>query len=105
MHRFALLNDTFRKSFYGSQLVMTEAVAALPAEKQARLLGCVRSFDAFTPDNDPGGEHDLGVFKLEGERFFFRIDYYNADMTNDSEDPSDENKTTRVLTVGFLSEY
>ncbi len=105
MHNIALLNDTLRMSFFGGKVVMTAAVAALPVERQARLLERVRSFDAFTPDNDPHGEHDLGVFELEGERFFFKIDYYNAEMTNDSEDPSDQKKTNRVLTVGFLSEY
>jgi hypothetical protein len=105
MHIIAFLNDTLRQSFYGGKVVMTEAVAALPAEMQAQVMKCVHSFDAFTRDNDPQGEHDLGVFELEGERFFFKIDYYNADMTNDSEDPSDQKKTTRVLTIGFLSEY
>ena len=84
---------------------MTEAVAALPAKKKAEVMERVRSFDAFTRDSDPQGEHDLGVFELEGEHFFFKIDYYDAEVTNDSEDPSDPKKTTRVLTVGFLSEY
>ena len=104
-HSIALLNDTLRQSFYGGKLVMTAALAALPVEERARVVHRVRSFDAFTPDNDPHGEHDFGCFELEGERFFFKIDYYNTDMTGGSEDPSDQKKTTRVLTVGFLSDY
>ena len=105
MHSIALLNDTLRMSFYGGKLVMTAAVAALPAEKQAQVMDRVRSFDAFTPDNDPHGEHDFGSFELGGERFFFKVDYYNADITAGSEDPSEAKKTTRVLTVGFMSDY
>lgn len=105
MPSIADLNDALRMSFYGGKLVMTAAFAALPVEKQARVTDRVRSFDAFTPDNDPHGEHDFGCFELEGQRFFFKVDYYDKDMTAGSEDPADPAKTTRVLTVGFMADY
>jgi hypothetical protein len=36
----------------------------------------VASFNEFTSDNDPYGEHDFAAFDLDGERFNFKIDYY-----------------------------
>ena len=105
MPTVAHLNDAMRTTFSGGKVVMTAAVAALPEAKLAQVLHRTRTFDAFTPDNDPYGEHDFGSFELEGEKFFFKHDYYNADMSGGSEDPSDPTKTTRVLTIGFMSDY
>jgi hypothetical protein len=59
----------------------------------------VRSFDEFTPGNDPYGEHDFGAFDLDGERFNFKIDYYAPDMLHGSDDPANPEKTVRVLTI------
>jgi hypothetical protein len=28
-------------------------------------------------NNDPYGEHDFGSFELAGEKFFWKIDYYD----------------------------
>ena len=49
----------------------------------------VQSFSNFTKDNDPHGEHDFGSFEVEGETYFFKIDYYALDMEGGSEDPAD----------------
>ena len=51
------------------------------------------------------GEHDFGNFEIKGERFFFKLDYYNLEMDGGSEDPADPTKTTRVLTVMKAEEY
>lgn len=68
------------------------------------------AFDAFTEDNDPHHEHDFGSIDYEGNRIFWKIDYYDhasfgtgRDMG--SEDPSDAAKTLRVLTVMLAEEY
>ncbi len=39
-------------------------------------LTSVQDFDAFTPDNDPFGEHDFGVVHVENETVFWKIDLY-----------------------------
>jgi hypothetical protein len=78
---------------------------ALPVEVKANVLQKVRSFNEFGADNDPYGEHDFGSFKVDGETFFFKIDYYSPDMQGGSEDPADPKKTTRVLTIMFASDY
>ena len=69
------------------------------------MLLAVQSFSDFTKDNDPYGEHDFGSFELEGERYFFKIDYYAPDLDGGSEDPADSANTTRVLTIMRADEY
>ena len=40
-----------------------------------RINRAVRTFDAFTPDNAPVGEHDLGTLEVDSYVFIFKIDY------------------------------
>jgi hypothetical protein len=37
----------------------------------------VAALDSFTEDNDPHGEHDFGSFDHDGNRIFWKIDYYD----------------------------
>jgi hypothetical protein len=104
-HRIRLLNDLFRTTFMGGQVVMTAGVAALPLDLKAHLILQVQSFTNFNADNDPHGEHDFGSFELAGENYFFKLDYYSPDMDGGSEDPADPAKTTRVLTIMRADEY
>jgi Protein of unknown function (DUF3768) len=99
------LNDAFRRSLTGGKVMMTAGIAALSVAMQAKVLNEVRTFDAFTADNDPHGEHDFGNFEVDGRKIFWKIDYYDAAMEFGSEDPADPSKTTRVLTVMLASEY
>ena len=100
-----MLNDNFRSTFVGGRVVMTQGVNALPLDTKARVILAVQSFDKFTADNDPHREHDFGSFEIEGETYFFKIDYYALDMIGGSEDPADPEKTTRVLTIMRADEY
>lgn len=103
--RIAALNDEFRRTFVGGRVLLTPGVGTLADEHRAKLLTTVSSFSAFTPDNDPYSERDFGAIDTEGERFFWKIDYYNSDCTAGSDDPSDPMVTTRVLTVMRADEY
>ena len=103
--RIRVLNDNFRSTFVGGQVVMTRGVADLPLDVRARLILAVQSFSNFTKDNDPYGEHDFGSFEIEGETYFFKIDYYALDMNGGSEDAADPSVTTRVLTIMRADEY
>ena len=69
--RIRELNDLLRRTFTGGKVVMTDGVAALPEVDLAQLLAKVRSFDEFTNDNDPYGEHDFGSFELDGHHRTF----------------------------------
>jgi len=105
MNKIAFLNDGLRRTFARGKVLMTEGVAALPEGTLAQILERVRHFDEFTVDNDPRGEHDFGSFELAGVSYFFKIDYYARDMEGGSEDPSDPEQTTRVLTIMRADEY
>ena len=65
----------------------------------------VATFDDFNADNDPHGEHDFGSFDLAGDKFFWKIDYYDFTLEFGSDDPADPSKTTRVLTLMLAAEY
>lgn len=105
--RIRELNDAFRKTFDPSKgiPVLTAGVTSLPSDVRAMAIRKVVTFDEFTEENDPYGEHDFGAFDLEGERFYWKIDYYDPSLNGGSEDPADETKTTRVLTLMLAEEY
>ncbi len=103
--RIRELNDLFRRTFNGGQVVITAGVQALEPLDLARLLERVRSFSDFTADNDPHGEHDFGALEQEGKRFLWKVDYYDLRCEAGSEDPTDLAKTCRVLTIMLAEEY
>lgn len=104
------LNDAFRKGERQElgRIMITagarEHVAAWPLG-EILLVNAVRRFEAFDEDNDPWCEHDYGSFEHAGEMLFWKIDYMDKAMQYGSEDPADETKTTRILTIALLSEY
>jgi Protein of unknown function (DUF3768) len=99
------LNDAFRTSFQNGKVVLTCGVDALPPEVKRTVILKVRTFSDFTPDNDSHSEHDFGSFEVAGEKFFWKIDYYDENLKHGSEDPSDPTKTARVLTLMLAEEY
>jgi uncharacterized protein DUF3768 len=99
------LNDAFRTTMTGGRVLMTAGVDALPSDVKAVVLQRVATFSDFTKENDPHGEHDFGNFTLASRKFFWKIDYYDANMEFGSEDPADASKTTRVLTIMLAEEY
>ena len=103
--RIRELNDSFRRTFSGGTVTMTAGVNALPDMVKAAALQKTATFDEFTEDNDPYGEHDFGSFELCGRKFFWKIDLYDRTMQQGSEDPSDPEQTTRVMTVMLAEEY
>ena len=40
----------------------------------------VATFNEFNGDNDPYGEHDCAMFEVAGQKFMFKIDYYDKDI-------------------------
>jgi hypothetical protein len=104
--RIADLNDNFRKRLVtGGRTYMTAGVNAKGAEFVSKALAKVIAFDDFNADNDPHREHDFGSFELDGEKLFWKIDYYDLAAEFGSEDPTDPKKTLRVLTVMLAEEY
>ena len=69
------------------------------------MVEAVRSFDAFSEDNDPWGEHDFGAIEIGGQKIFWKLDCYDPTLTYQSENAANEALTHRVLTIMLASEY
>ena len=104
--RIRQLNDALRtgQSMDGI-IVVTSGVQSHGADFLERTMASVRSFTDFSPDIDPYGEHDFGAVDVDGERLFFKVDYFDVAMTAHSSDPADPTVTKRVLTIMLASEY
>jgi hypothetical protein len=103
--RIRSLNDAFRRTFVGGAVMVTQGVEAMPLDQRRSLLQKIRSFDAFSEDNDPHREHDFGSVDEAGVRCFWKIDYYDRKTEFGSPDPADPAVTTRVLTIMLSDEY
>jgi hypothetical protein len=103
--RIRALNDRLRTTGEGGNVVITRGLATLDAEVLAKIIAAIQSFDAFTADNDPYGEHDCAITEMAAKRVMFKIDYYDHALQGHSPDASDPGVTTRVLTIMLASAY
>jgi hypothetical protein len=99
------LNDEFRRTLRGGRIFVTSGVSTFSEGRVDTLIWRVSEFSAFDESNDPYGEHDFGSFEDAGEKFFWKIDYFDTAMSAGSPDPSDPKQTCRVLTLMLASEY
>ena len=105
-HEIARLNDLCRSAMgIAGKLIQTEGVSALPAADQSAIREKVETFKDFSEGNDPYGERDFGAFEHNGQRIFWKIDYYARDLMHGSENPADPQQTVRVLTIMLAHEY
>jgi len=104
--RIAALNDQFRKGDTSlGQWVISRGVDALPDEQRRSLIQAVQSYNNFTQDSDPYGEHDFGLIHWEGTEYFWEIICYDKISRQLAAHPEDVNTTTRVLTLMKAEEY
>ena len=103
--RIRTLNDELRRSLPNSHAVITAGIVALGPEAVARIVKTSAVYDDFCHANDPYGEHDFGSFEADGQKIFFKIDYFDKALTYHSPDPSDPSVTERVITIMLAEEY
>ncbi|HEY9864093.1 MAG TPA: DUF3768 domain-containing protein [Candidatus Obscuribacterales bacterium] len=109
--QIARLNDQLRSQ--NSQvggIHLSRSVGLLPPQQQQQLLQLLKEFNSFSPDNDPYGERDFVTLELDGDRYFFKIDYFEKSAWLKGEEigansPEDVNTTWRVGTLMESSEY
>ena len=101
------LNDKFRQKphMMRGHVLFSTILGQYSADEKSEILNIVMNFNDFNEDNDPYGEHDFGSFVYQGEKMFFKIDYYDNDLKYHSSDATDSNVTTRVLTIMLAEEY
>jgi hypothetical protein len=99
LNKIAELNDQFRKS--GKSIMLTPGIQAT-GDTEA-IVKKVMAFDDFKEANDPYGEHDFGSFKHNGQKIFWKIDYYNQTFDGWHDPISPE--CNRVLTIMLAEEY
>jgi Protein of unknown function (DUF3768) len=97
--KIAELNDAFRRGGFG--VTITRGVKEL--DDLAGLLRAVRTFNTFTEDNDPHGEHDFGSIDWLDQKVFWKLDYYDRKLQY-GEHPLSRN-CQRILTVMLADEY
>ena len=98
--KIAALNDEHRRSMTGC--TVTRGITALTSIVNDIFVR-VRDFKDFTEDNDPYGEHDFGSFEILGNRIFWKIDYYNEELSGWCDPLSPD--CHRVLTIMLAEEY
>jgi hypothetical protein len=105
--RIRELNDQLRTTFFlrHGRVLITSGIDALPVELKTRVVEKVKAFEDFERGNDPHQEHDFGSFAIGDQTFFWKIDYYTPTLDGGSEDPTDPDMTTRVLTIMLAEEY
>jgi uncharacterized protein DUF3768 len=103
--KIRVLNDRLRTEGRGGMIHMTNGVAALGLATVNTIFKTIAAFSAFTPDNDPWGEHDCAVMDVEGHRLIWKIDYYDRSRSYHSPDAADPKVTVRVMTVMLAEEY
>ena len=96
--KIAKLNDEFRQVE-----TMSVSQGVFNLQDVLGLIRTVRDYSDFTEDNDPYGEHDFGSVSWEGEKIFWKIDYYDPSFVGwcDPLNPECE----RVLTVYLAEEH
>lgn len=107
-NKIAEINDKLRQNLFNpgkDKVILTQGVSNLPFDEQLRILIKVKLFNNFNAGNDPYSQHDFGMIEYSELKYFFKIDYYDTSMEYASDDPSNPDITTRVLTIMRADEY
>lgn len=103
--RVRALNDDLRVNGRGGQILTTLGVDGLAHDKKRQAIDAVRSYNSFSEDNDPYGEHDFGEVEIDTTSVMFKIDYYDLSGRFRSPDPADTAVTMRIMTIMLSDDY
>lgn len=104
--RIRRLNDAVRRSpGEHDTVVVTAGVQSMGQVALTEMSARIATYNAFNGDNDPHGEHDFGSIALDGEKLFWKIDYFDRRLKVHSPDAANPDVTCRVLTIMLASEY
>ena len=100
------LNDLCR-CWMGSfgRVALSRGMAALGPTERAAIFEKVRTFEAFTPGDNPYGERGLWRLRAWGSAHRLEDRLLRCLFEYASEDPSDPRVTRRVLNILFAEEW
>lgn len=98
--RIIELNDQLRTTFKGGRVQMTPAVYDLDPQLRGRALWAMARCNKFADTSD----HEWGVMLFAGYAFEWHIEYRAVDGAGVSPDPTDPDKTFRVLTLYAIND-
>ncbi|NRA86188.1 MAG: DUF3768 domain-containing protein [Rhizobiales bacterium] len=106
-NKIAQLNDECRQSGgrIGRLMLTSNLDMQITPNDKAKIYGLVATYSDFNEENDPYSEHDMGLFKFKQHSLYWKIDCYDNNLEYGSEDPSNSEITTRVLTIMLASDY
>lgn len=100
------LNDRLRTPGIGGKVIAVGLLAHEDETLRQTILAAVRQQQIVTGDqDDPYSEHDFGQVVVDGQKFLWKIDYYDLDYKYASEAPENAEITQRVLSIMFASDY
>jgi len=101
------LNDLLRTQGIGGQVIVVGGLAQMEDDGfRQKVVTAVRKQKIVTGDkDDPYSEHDFGQIVVDGQKFLWKIDYYDLDYKYASEAPENAKITQRVLSIMFASDY
>ena len=99
--KIAQLNDAARSN--AANYMATRGIVSLDEVTISDIFVAVQDFSKFTEDNDPYGEHDFGSLVVAGEKVFWKIDYYDENLSKWCDPLSPD--CNRVLTIMRADEY
>lgn len=103
--RIRALNDILRRHHVGGKIMLSRQLVERGADTIRAVLLAIQQVVEFNEDNDPYGEHDFGSVVVNGDRLFWKIDYYDRLLMSQAVDPANPIECTRVMTVMYAWEY
>lgn len=87
----AAQNNQFRQTLETGPIpgsaMLTAGISRLEEAQRHAIVQAVMTFDVFSENNDPYGEHDFGSIDYQNvDRIFWKIDYYEPSLQYGSED-------------------
>ncbi len=101
----AKLNDEFRENLSKGIVMLSQGIRLNSLDDVDEIIEKVQADNDFKRGNNPYGERNFGAIKFKERNIFWKIDYYNMELTFLSPDASDASRTIRVLTIMYAEEY
>lgn len=99
VEKIIALNDAFRASAHPSKTHITLDLVNRGSQFIKKLLGKIKEWQPSKDPDETDPERSWGAVTVDGILVVWSIDYYDLEEEDDSPDPSDPQRTVRVLNL------